>query len=436
MSSQKSIFLKDTSAVSEVIGEVLMTAIAVLAFAVIAVFILSYASPQEKVHADVQGWVSVTSDTVYLRHAGGQVIDITKSRMVLSINGTRRDLTPSELEHIIKSTHWKLGETIIINTSELWGDSISQDDHIAVTMVNTDSNLVIKSGTLLGDAQNLESSVVGTVPTAPVLSAQDPSSPYVSNISESVTFSASSSQSSINHFLLNGQHLAWSNGTYPSYTNISSAAGTYNLTLIARNNANPLLTDSITWTWTVVSGGGTIDPVPGLNMRLQKPQKGGYISDGDYMQFRTGSGTNTITVNGVTTSIGNNRNVRLVMNGQQTSGEADIGISGASRTITTYDFNVSFYVDGSLVNTGTINNLNINKADNFESTLTYYLPSHLSPTYFSENGNTSVLINLYPPNASEIRLYNITPASGANFMLEFNHDYTSIDGFDALYTID
>jgi hypothetical protein len=124
------------------------------------------------------------------------------------------------------------------------------------------------------------------------------------------------------------------------------------------------------------------------------------------------------------------------MNGQQTSGEADIGISGASRTITTYDFNVSFYVDGSLVNTGTINNLNINKADNFESTLTYYLPSHLSPTYFSENGNTSVLINLYPPNASEIRLYNITPASGANFMLEFNHDYTSIDGFDALYTID
>jgi FlaG/FlaF family flagellin (archaellin) len=436
MSSQKHTFLENTNAVSEVIGEVLMTAIAVLAFAVIAVFIFSYASPQEKVHADIQGWVSVTSDTVYLRHAGGQVMDITKSRLVLNVNGTRRELSPSELELIKESTQWKLGETITINTSKLWGDTISQDDYIAVTMISTDSNLVIKSGTLLGDAKNVESSISGTAPTAPVLSTQNPLSPYESNTSGYVTFSASSSQSSINQFLLNGQHLVWSNGTSPSYTNTSAQAGTYNLTLIARNTANPLLTDSMTWVWTVVPEGGMSDPVPGINMRLQKPQKGGSISDGDYIQFRTGGGTNSITVNGVTWSIANNRNVRLVMNGQQTSGEADIGISGASRTITTYDFNVEYYLNGNLINTGKITSIYISKADDFESTLTYNLPPYSSQTYFSENGGSNILINWYPQNASEIRLYNMTPASGVYFRLEFDPDHTYIDGFDALYTID
>ncbi len=49
MSSHKNTFWNDTNAVSEVIGEVLMTAIAVLAFSVIAVFVFSYADSLGKV---------------------------------------------------------------------------------------------------------------------------------------------------------------------------------------------------------------------------------------------------------------------------------------------------------------------------------------------------------------------------------------------------
>ncbi|MDW7732233.1 MAG: type IV pilin N-terminal domain-containing protein [Methanolobus sp.] len=432
MADRRTRFLENTDAVSEVIGEVLLTAVAVLAFSMVAVFIFSQVAPNEKVHADIQGWVGVDSDTIYLRHAGGEPIDIPQLRLIIGINGTGRELTPSELEQIKGNTQWVLGETIRINASQLWTYDIGQDDNIAVTLIGTDSNLVIKSGTLLGSSQDVTTSPGGSTPTAPVLSNRNPSSPHESNTSQQVTFSASSSQASVNEFLLNGQHLAWSNGTSPSYTNTSASVGTYNLTLVARNTADPLLTDSMEWTWTVIME--TPLRVPGVDMRLQKSYKGGYIADGDYISFRTGGGFNYISVGGNGRFIGNNHDVMLVMNGQQTAGESDIGISGSSRQITKYDFNVDFYMDGNLEDTGNINLIFINKADNLQSTLSYQLPSHLSQTYFSENGDGDIIIG-WSDNASEIRLYNITPTDSSSFRLDFEPGRTYMDGFDALYEI-
>ena len=435
MNSRRNTFLENTDAVSEIIGEVLMTAIAVLAFSIVAVFIFSYASPQEKVHADIQGWVDVDSDTIYLRHTGGETIDVSGIRIVLDINGIRKDLTSSELVQIKGNTVWNLGETIRINTSELWSDNIGQNDYVGIVIITTDSNFVLKSGTLLGDASDVISSPNGSTPTptAPVLSGQNPLTPYQSNTSQSVTFSAISSQSSINEFLLNGQHIAWSNGTSPSYTNTSVSEGIYTVTLIARNTADSMLTDSLTWTWTVTSPTSTT--FSGINMFLQKNAKGGYIADGDYLKFRTGGGNSYITIDGIRTYIPNNREVMLVMNGQQTTGEIDIGTSGSSRHITTYDFNVDFYLNGAPTNTGDITSIYISKADNIESTLSYYLPSDLSATYLSENGGSNVIIGWSQDNDSEIRLYNITPTSVTNLRLEFNSGYTYIAGFDADYTI-
>ncbi|WMW23222.1 type IV pilin N-terminal domain-containing protein [Methanolobus mangrovi] len=436
MNSRRNTFLENTDAVSEIIGEVLMTAIAVLAFSVVAVFIFSYASPQEKVHADIQGWADVDSDTIYLRHTGGETIDVSGIRIVLNINGTRRDLTSSELIQIKGNTAWNLGETIRINTSELWSDSIGQNDYVGIVMITTDSNFVLKSGTLLGDVSNVISSTNGSTPTptltAPVLSGQNPLTSYQSNTSQSVTFSAISSQSSINEFLLNGQHLAWSNGTSPFYTNTSAFAGTYTLTLVAKNTTDQLLTDSLEWTWTVISE-TTPANGSGINMHLLKANIGGYVANGDYIKFKTGGGGSSITINGVTKSIKNNDNVMFVMNGQQPSGQAIIGGSGVSWQITAYDFNVDFYLNNVLEETGDITNIYISKADNFESTISYYLPSDLSQTYFSENGDANVLINGI--DDSEIWLYNVTPADGNYFMFEFNSTYTNIEGFDANHMI-
>jgi len=426
-------FLENTDAVSEVIGEILLTAVAVIAFSVVAVFIFSQAGPQEKVHADIQGWVGVDSDTIYLRHAGGEAVNILHTGLLLDINGTRRQITAQDLAQIKGSDNWVLGETIMINTSDLWTYDIGRDDNIAVTLLDTGTNLVIKSGTLLGSDQAVVTTPGGQTPVAPLLSGRNPPTPYQSNTSQPVTFSASSSQASINEFLLNGQHVAWSNGTSPSYTNTSASTGTYNLALIARNPENSSLTDSMEWTWTVVDV-STGHNASGVDMRLQKSDKGGYISDGDYISFRTTTGNNYIEIEGSNTNIKNNKDVMLVMNGQQTSGQVYMGSSGGLREITIYDFNVELYLDGSPVDTGQVTGIYIDSAENLESTLSYHLPSHLSQTYFSENADNNILIDS-PSDASEIWLYNITPSASTDLVLQFNASNTDMDGFDADYEI-
>lgn len=435
MTDKRTAFLENCDAVSEVIGEVLMTAVAVLAFSVLAVFIFSSATPQEKVHADIQGWVGVDCDTIYLRHAGGEPIGVPQLKVLLDINGTRREITPQQLQQIKGNDLWVLGETILINTSGLWSYDIVRHDHVAVTLVSTGPNLVIKSGTLLGNSRYAASPPNTSTATSPVLSDQDPASPFQSNTSEPVTFSASSSQSSINEFLLNGRHIAWSNGSSPSYTNTSATAGIYNLTLVATNSADPLLADSTGWAWTVVENGTAKQSGSGTDMYLFKANKGGHIPDGNYIRFWTGTGGNSITINGVTTVIGNNRNIELVMHGQQTSGTASMDYSASSWQITAYDFNVSFYLDGSLAGTGQVSSIYISKAKDFDSRLSYFLPSYLSRTYFSKDGNSTVLIDQGIPDPSEIRLCNMTPTATTGFELDFGPSSTSIDGFDAQYEI-
>ncbi|MDP2217798.1 MAG: LamG-like jellyroll fold domain-containing protein [Methanolobus sp.] len=142
-------FRADTNAVSEVLGEILLTAIAVLTFAVIAVFIFSNAVPQEKVYAEIKGWANADSDEVYLFHAGGQKIDLSDTRIILNVNGVMRELSSAELLKLKNSSIWQLGEVISINVSS-WGN-ITPDGYISATVLDLNTNMVIKSGLLIVD---------------------------------------------------------------------------------------------------------------------------------------------------------------------------------------------------------------------------------------------------------------------------------------------
>jgi FlaG/FlaF family flagellin (archaellin) len=150
MGRNERLFSKNTEAVSEVIGEILLTAIAVLMFSIITVFIFSYATPDERVYADVDGWVNVDSDTIVLRHAGGERIDTEKIRILIDLNGIRQELDPADILSITGSNVWQLGEMIVINTSTLWNTTINENDSIAAAIIHKDANMIIKSGTLLG----------------------------------------------------------------------------------------------------------------------------------------------------------------------------------------------------------------------------------------------------------------------------------------------
>lgn len=159
-------FLEDDNAVSEVIGEVLLIAIAVIAFSFVALVVFSYADSHAMVHADIQGWMDAASDTVYLRHAGGQTIDISTTRILLHVNGSAREISPKSLQTLKGGNVWQLGELIRINTSSLWNEDINEYSEVSLTILDTDSGLVIRSGTLQSGTHLLPSANV-TPPTPP-----------------------------------------------------------------------------------------------------------------------------------------------------------------------------------------------------------------------------------------------------------------------------
>lgn len=142
--------IQNSDAVTEVVGEILMTAIAVLAFSVISIFVFSYMDTTDKPHIDVEGWVDVDSDIVNLRHSGGEVIDSKDTKLILNLNGSRKEINSNDIGSIYGKNTWQLGDVISINTSSKWNKDIKEDDYVESTIVHTQSNVVIKNGMLLG----------------------------------------------------------------------------------------------------------------------------------------------------------------------------------------------------------------------------------------------------------------------------------------------
>ncbi|HJH29229.1 MAG TPA: type IV pilin [Methanosarcinaceae archaeon] len=186
---------QNCDAVSEVIGELLMTAIAVLAFGVIAVFMLSYQGPTSAPHVDIDGWVDVDTDSIYFRHSGGETIDTESLRIILNLNGNRRELSPDDVYSILGSNTWNLGDCIIINTSLWFNTSINETDNVGSTIVNGVKNVVIESGTLLGEEMDVTTLPSESDTTAPIINNVTNETPDATSVT--ITWNTSESSDSV-----------------------------------------------------------------------------------------------------------------------------------------------------------------------------------------------------------------------------------------------
>ncbi len=89
---------EDCQAVSEVVGQVLMIAIVVLAFSSVAVVIFSdlVVNPPHTPHTDLQANLQNTSNkniyTLYIFHTGGEVIDLNDTIVYLSASGEQKPI--------------------------------------------------------------------------------------------------------------------------------------------------------------------------------------------------------------------------------------------------------------------------------------------------------------------------------------------------------
>ncbi|WP_370574887.1 LamG-like jellyroll fold domain-containing protein [Methanomethylovorans sp.] len=151
MYSKEKGLIENCEAVSEIIGEILLTGIAVIAFSVIAVFLLSPQGSVEKPALDIDGWVDSNTDTIWFRHIGGERVQADNIRVFVDINTDRYEINPQQLTTLYTKPLWELGDTIGLDTSALWGRDIINTDQIYVVMVHVPSNTILKSGMVLGN---------------------------------------------------------------------------------------------------------------------------------------------------------------------------------------------------------------------------------------------------------------------------------------------
>ncbi len=122
---------QDCQAVSEVIGEVLMIAIVVLAFSGIALTVFSdggAVNPPHTPYTALREKINTDTDTVSIFHSGGEAIDLDEIKVVLSVDGTQTEFnvfsdTCVTVRHpdgniVPKEGIFMLGDCIEIKTAE------------------------------------------------------------------------------------------------------------------------------------------------------------------------------------------------------------------------------------------------------------------------------------------------------------------------------
>lgn len=190
--------IKNCDAVSEVIGEILMTAIAVLAISVISLYVLSFEGPTDAPHVDIDAWVDTNSNIINFRHTGGDTVNTASLRILLGINGIKQELNSDNMTSITGSDRWGLGDTIEIDTQQLWGTYLTENDTISATIVHTTSKVVLQTGTLIGGAQIGSTSPVVT-PTATATATATPTPP--STITPTTVYDTSGGSATVNDVL-------------------------------------------------------------------------------------------------------------------------------------------------------------------------------------------------------------------------------------------
>ena len=140
---------EDCQAVSEVIGQVLMLAIVVLAFSSIAMLVFSdggVVNPPHTPKADLQETIDTGANTVKIFHVGGEAIDLEDVKIVLNINGEQEEFNVSDPGVNYSATNKVLmvGDYIEINTNKSRGRILKSTDTIDMYFVHTGSDQVIQ----------------------------------------------------------------------------------------------------------------------------------------------------------------------------------------------------------------------------------------------------------------------------------------------------
>jgi archaeal type IV pilus assembly protein PilA len=145
------VFKENCQAVSDVVGQILMIGIVIIAFSIIALTVFSEGGavkPTHMPHTDLQESINTGNDTIQIIHIGGDAIDLDEIKVVLSVNGKKNEFDNSNNSkfNITKCNQsdsrnvFMLGDCITINTTGLF----TSNDNIEMFFIYTPSRQVIQ----------------------------------------------------------------------------------------------------------------------------------------------------------------------------------------------------------------------------------------------------------------------------------------------------
>ena len=140
--------VENCDAISELIGELLIVVIAVLTFGVITVHVLTYQGPVDTAYIDIDGWMDSSTDTIYLRHSGGEVVGTEDLKIIVNLDGTRCELSSDDITAILGSSTWQLADIIAVNASDVWGVGINEDTEVDASIVHIGLSTTMGNGVL------------------------------------------------------------------------------------------------------------------------------------------------------------------------------------------------------------------------------------------------------------------------------------------------
>ena len=155
---------QDCQAVSEVIGQVLMLAIVVLAFSSIAMLVFSEGgaiNPPHTPKADLQESIDTDTNTVQIFHRGGEAIDLKDVKIVLNINGRPEEFDVSNdtgVNYTATNNVLMVGDYIVIDTNRSREIDLKSTDTIDMYFVHTGSDQVIQRVMLQSGNEEYENS--------------------------------------------------------------------------------------------------------------------------------------------------------------------------------------------------------------------------------------------------------------------------------------
>ncbi|MCQ1534711.1 type IV pilin [Methanosarcina sp. KYL-1] len=138
-------FSRDSRAVSEVMGEILLVAIVVILLSSVAAVVYGELGVTDVPHVEIHERVNTTYNRIKIEHAGGEPLKLDSIKITLYRNGEKYDFLPSDPDVTCSSDNgaWKFGDTIVIDTDQVRSIKMEENDTVDLFFIHTPSRQVL-----------------------------------------------------------------------------------------------------------------------------------------------------------------------------------------------------------------------------------------------------------------------------------------------------